>query len=70
MSVDLGGMAVLATDPEEANESRGEPQDGGEERKGDDSLELAASVTTGSDVGPVPKATTELGSDKLYIQCE
>lgn len=65
VAVDLGSTTLLATSPEEADKGRGEPQNGREESKGNDSLELATSITTRSDVGPVPKTTADLSADEL-----
>lgn len=65
MSIDLGRVAVLTTDPEEADNGRGEPKNGGEEGESNDGLELSASVTARSDVGPVPETTADLGSNEL-----
>lgn len=61
----VADLAVLATDPEEPDEGGGEPQDGGEEGEGDDGLELAAGITAGSDVGPVPDTTADMASNEL-----
>jgi hypothetical protein len=63
--IDSGGTALLTADPEETDSGRSEPEDGGEEGEGNDRLELAASITTRLDVGPVPDATTDLASDEL-----
>lgn len=48
-------LALLATDPEEAHQRRDEPDDGRQEREGDDGLELAARVAAERDVAPVER---------------
>lgn len=53
-ALDLAGLAM---NPEEANEGRDEPEEGGEEGEGDDGLELAARITSQSDIAPVEDGT-------------
>lgn len=56
--------ALLAPDPEEANEGRDEPKKRREEGEGDDGLELPAGVAAEGDVGPGEGSAAE-GTVKL-----
>lgn len=68
VAVDLCSATLLATSPEEADKGRSEPQNGREEGEGDDRLELAAGITTRSDVGPVPETTADVSTDEIDEQ--
>lgn len=66
----VGGAAVgnrgAATDPEKADEGRGEPDDGGQEAESNVGLVATAGVTAGADVAPVKDGTATI-TDKLEI---
>jgi hypothetical protein len=58
------GTLVLA-DPEDADESRNEPQKGRQEGEGNISLELAANISTGRHVAPVEDVAAVV-ANQLY----
>lgn len=68
----VSGAAIsdggATTDPEEADEGRGEPDDGGQEAEGDVGLVATAGVTAGADVAPVKDGTAAI-TDKLEMAC-
>lgn len=67
----VGGAAVgnrgAATDPEKADEGRGEPDDGGQEAESNVGLVATAGVTAGADVAPVKDGTATI-TDKVDEQ--
>lgn len=62
------GNGGATTDPEEADEGRGEPDDGGQEAESNVGLVATAGVAAGADVAPVKDGTAAI-TDKLEMAC-
>jgi hypothetical protein len=57
-SAALVGARFTVVDPEEPNNARSKPADGGQERKSDDGLPLTALVASEANVAPVEDVAT------------